>query len=93
MQNSIEKFCYNLLIYFKKTSVDVKIKLNIDNIWQITIIEIIKIKYSWKDLSYNFVMGIALYSNIGIEYNFLITKERTNGMDSLCLIKIWRYIK
>ena len=32
MQNSIEKFCYNLLIYFKKTSGDVKIKLNIDNI-------------------------------------------------------------
>jgi len=61
MQNSIEKFCYNLLIYFKKTSGDVKIKLNIDNIWQMTIIEINKIKYSWKDLSYNFVIGIALY--------------------------------
>jgi len=62
MQNSIEKFCYNLLIYFKKTSGDVKIKLNIDNIWQMTIIEINKIKYSLKDLSSNFVMGIALYS-------------------------------
>lgn len=62
MQNSIEKFCYNLLIYFKKTSGDVKIKLNIDNIWQMTIIEINKIKYSWKDLSSNFVIGIALYS-------------------------------